>query len=203
MVRLFNSLPLFWCILAIPAVLMLMGYAGGDVIAMDLLHPSGEMSARAMILAMMVGPLIEIAGRRKWLLWWLRRRRSLGVAAFLYALLHLYFYVVDMGTLDAMLAEIGALGIWTGWVALLLFVPLALTSNEAALRALRTGWKKLQRLVYPAAILTLVHWIFIHNNLGPALVHFAPLAILTGWRVIRVLPRQGPPRAKAERAITD
>ena len=192
MTRLFNSLPAFWLILAIPAAMMLRAYVSGETIAMDLLHPSGEMSARAMILAMMVGPLIDLAGRRKWLLWWLRRRRSLGVAAFLYALLHLYFYMIDMGTLDAMLAEIGALGIWTGWVALLLFVPLGLTSNEAALRALRAGWKKLQRLAYPAAILTLVHWIFIHNNLAPALVHFAPLAILTAWRMIRLLRAQVP-----------
>ena len=81
-----------------------------------------------------------------------------------------------------MLAEFGALGIWTGWLAMLLFVPLALTSNNAAMRKLKAGWKKLQRLVYPTAILVLIHWIFVHNNLGQALVHFIPLALLIAAR---------------------
>jgi sulfoxide reductase heme-binding subunit YedZ len=70
---------------------------------------------------------------------------------------------------------------------MLLFVPLALTSNDASMRALKAGWKRLQRLVYPAALLVLVHWIFIHNNLGPALVHFVPLALLVAARFF--LPR--------------
>jgi sulfoxide reductase heme-binding subunit YedZ len=93
-------------------------------------------------------------------------------------MLHLIFYIIDMGNLDDMLAEFLALGIWTGWAAMLLFVPLAVTSNDASMRALKAGWKRLQRLVYPAAVLVLVHWIFIHNNLGPALFHFIPLVLL-------------------------
>ncbi|MEY3877743.1 MAG: hypothetical protein RLZZ191_1426, partial [Pseudomonadota bacterium] len=84
--------------------------------------------------------------------------------------------------------EFLALGIWTGWAAMLLFIPLALTSNDASMRALKAGWKRLQRLVYPAALLVLVHWIFIHNNLGPALVHFVPLALLVAARLF--LPRK-------------
>jgi sulfoxide reductase heme-binding subunit YedZ len=90
-----------------------------------------------------------------------------------------------MGNLDDMLAEFLALGIWTGWAAMLLFVPLAVTSNDASMRMLKAGWKRLQRLVYPAAVLVLVHWIFIHNNLGPALVHFIPLVLLVAARYFR------------------
>ena len=69
-----------------------------------------------------------------------------------------------------------------------LMVPLAITSNDAAVRALRAGWKTLQRLAYPAAVLVLIHWIFIHNNLGPALLHFAPLMLLVAARFF--LPRK-------------
>ena len=116
------------------------------------------------------------------------KRRALGVAAFGYAVLHLVFYVIDMGNVDDMLAEFLALGIWTGWAAMLLFLPLAVTSNDASMRVLKADWKRLQRLVYPAAVLVLVHWIFIHNNLGPALVHFAPLALLLAARFF--LPRK-------------
>ena len=42
-----------------------------------------------------------------------------------------------METLRNILAELGALGIWTGWAAFLLLVPLALTSNDASMRALK------------------------------------------------------------------
>lgn len=180
-----NNHLFFWLLLALPALLMLASYGRGQTSAMELLHPTGEFSARFMILAMMLGPLVTLFGAKPWLNWLLARRRYFGVAAFAYALLHLIFYIIDMETLANMLAEIGALGIWTGWVAMLLFVPLALTSNNAAMRALKAGWKRLQRLVYPTAVLVLIHWIFVHNNLGPALIHFIPLVLLIAARALR------------------
>lgn len=177
-----NKKSTFWLLLAIPALLMLRRYASGDMIAMDMLHPTGEWAARLMIFAMVLSPLVSLLGPKPWLNWLVQRRRALGVAAFAYSVLHLIFYVIDMGNLDDILAEFWALGIWTGWAAMLLFVPLAVTSNDASMRKLKAGWKQLQRLVYPAAVLVLVHWIFIHNNLVPALVHFVPLALLVAAR---------------------
>ncbi|MFN0046095.1 MAG: sulfite oxidase heme-binding subunit YedZ [Sphingorhabdus sp.] len=177
-----NKKPFFWLLLSIPALLMLQRFLSSDVLAMDMLHPTGEWSARLMIFAMLLSPLVAVLGPKPWLSWLVQRRRALGVAAFAYAVLHLIFYVIDMGNLDDILAEFWALGIWTGWAAMLLFVPLALTSNDASVRKLKAGWKQLQRLVYPAAVLVLVHWIFIHNNLVPALVHFVPLALLVAAR---------------------
>jgi methionine sulfoxide reductase heme-binding subunit len=181
-----NSKLVFWLLLSLPALFMLRAYFSGDVIAMDMLHPTGEWSARLMIFAMILSPLLSLIGPKPWLGWLVKRRRAIGVAAFAYALLHLVFYLVDMGNLDDILAEFRALGIWTGWAAMLLFVPLALTSNDASMRVLKSGWKRLQRLVYPTAVLVLVHWIFIHNNLGPALVHFIPLTALVVARYFLV-----------------
>jgi sulfoxide reductase heme-binding subunit YedZ len=149
----------------------------------DLVHPSGEWSARLIVFALMLTPLSVIFRGRRWVAWLIRRRRAFGVAGFGYALLHLLFYLLDMENVRNVLAEIGALGIWTGWVAFLLFLPLALTSNDASMRALKGGWKKLQRLAYPAAVLTLVHWMFVHDNLAAALINFAPLALLQAWRI--------------------
>lgn len=177
-----NKKPTFWVLLCLPAAVMMRPYVFGDVIAMDMLHPTGEWSARFMIAAMVLSPLLALIGPRPWLSWLIQRRRALGVAAFGYASLHLIFYIIDMGNLDDMIAEFLALGIWTGWAAMLLFVPLAVTSNDASMRALKANWKRLQRLVYPTAALVLVHWIFIHNNLGPALLHFIPLVLVVAAR---------------------
>jgi sulfoxide reductase heme-binding subunit YedZ len=185
----FNHRFSLWILLALPAVAMLSGYARGAADAMDLLHPSGEISARLMIIAIAISPLISILGPRKWLQWMAVRRRALGVAAFAYALLHLVFYVIDMGNVADMIAEVLAPGIWTGWAAFILMMVPALLSNDASMRALKAQWKRLQRLVYPAAILTLLHWIWVHNNLGPALVHFIPLALIVALRAFKSLPQ--------------
>lgn len=173
-----NSLPLFWLLLAIPGAAMLAGWVSGRTDTMDMLHPTGEMGARLMIAAMLIGPLMGLLGPRRWLLWLFRRRRSFGVAAFSYALAHLVFYLIDMGNLNDILAEIGAPGIWTGWAAILLMLPLACTSNNAAMRALGATWKRVQRLAYPAALLTLLHWWWVHNGLAGALAHFVPLLFI-------------------------
>lgn len=181
----FNSKPLLWAVLAIPALPMLWAALQPDVVFEELLHPSGEWSARLLIVALMLTPLAQLFPRQAWVKRLIRHRRAFGVAAFGYAVLHLAFYILEMRTVRDMLAELGALGIWTGWLAFALMLPLALTSNDAAMRALKAGWKRLQRLAYPAALLTLVHWAFVHDNLTAALINFAPLALLQAWRLAR------------------
>jgi sulfoxide reductase heme-binding subunit YedZ len=173
-----DSLPLFWLLLAVPAMLQMAGWWSGRVDTMDMLHPTGETSARLMIAAMLIGPMMGLIGPRGSLRWCLARRRSLGVAAFCYAVLHTVFYIVDMGNVADMLAEALAPGIWTGWAAMLLFVPLAATSNNAAMRTLKSAWKRVQRMVYPAALLMLLHWAWVHNSYTAALAHLAPLALV-------------------------
>lgn len=194
---LFSSTYFFWAILAVPSLPMIAGMANGSANPESLLHPSGEFAARFMIIAMIITPLRMLFPKASWLLWLARRRRYLGVAAFGYAALHTLLYVVDMGSLRLMLNELFAIGIWTGWAAFVLFVPLALTSNDWSQRILLSRWKQLQRLVYPAAVLTLVHWIFVHNNLGPALVHFIPLVLLESYRIWRKFSPGGDPNPQA------
>ena len=173
-----NSTAFGWLVLALPACDQLYGWWSGAIDTMDMLHPTGETSARLMIAAMMIGPLAGLLGPRRWLLWLLARRRWMGVAAFAYAVLHLAFYVIDMGSLEAILGEVPIASIWTGWLALALMLPIALTSNQPAMRALRAAWKSVQRLAYPAALFTLLHWWWVHDGASAALIHFAPLALL-------------------------
>jgi methionine sulfoxide reductase heme-binding subunit len=175
---------LLWIVLALPAALMLSSGAEPA----EMLHPSGEMSARLMIIAMMIGPLSDLLGQRDWLRWLLRHRRHFGVAAFGFAALHTFFYMRDMEwSLSDMLAEIDAPGIWTGWLALLIMLLPALASNDAAMRLLRRNWKRVQQLAYGVAILTLAHWILVVYDapLGPSLIHFAPLILLNLARIAK------------------
>lgn len=183
--RIFNSPYFFWALLVLPSIGMVSGFMSGSASPHGLLHPTGEFAARFMILAMMITPLRMMFPAHRWPLWLMHRRRYLGVAAFGYAILHVIFYVIDLGTLSEVLADALKLSIWTGWIAFLIFVPLAMTSNDFAVRKLRQAWKPLQRWVYVAAAFTLAHWIFLEYELGAALVHFLPLALLEGYRVVR------------------
>jgi len=182
-----------WALLALPSIPMIAGLAAGETTPHRLLHGSGETAARLMILAMMITPLRMLFPKPRWLGWLVRQRRALGVAAFFYAAFHTLLYVVDVGTLQRIAADFWKLGIWTGWAAFFIFIPLAVTSNDAAVRLMKRSWKALHRWVYAAALLTVVHWIFVENNLGPALVHFVPLALLESYRIVRTMR----PRATA------
>jgi methionine sulfoxide reductase heme-binding subunit len=179
---------LFWLVLALPGALMLHGFANDGSIAMDLLHPTGEFSLRLMVLAMLAGPLADFFGRNRFFRGWLSIRRNLGVAAFGYGALHLLFYVVDMGTMAAILDEISLPAIWTGWIALALMFGAASISTNAAMRVLGRRWKRIQQGAYIALFLALAHWVLLDREWGPALVHLAPLLIawsLRGWNRLR------------------
>jgi sulfoxide reductase heme-binding subunit YedZ len=70
-----------------------------------------------------------------------------------------------------------------GWLALALFIPLAVTSNDIAVRALKRSWKRLHRLVYPAAILTFLHWLLSAFDPTTAIIHIVVLAAIELLRI--------------------
>jgi methionine sulfoxide reductase heme-binding subunit len=186
-----------WLVLAVPAMLMLAGFARGTTLAMDLLHPTGESAIRLMILALLPGPLVDAFGPNRFLRFWIHIRRNLGVASFLYALLHLAFYIVDMQALAAILDELTLPAIWVGWLALVLMVPAAAISFDRAVRALGRRWKQMQRIVYLALAATVLHWLLLDWAWQPAALHLAPL--IAAWTV-RAWKRT--PRHQYERIVS-
>jgi sulfoxide reductase heme-binding subunit YedZ len=113
----------------------------------------------------------------------LRRRRDFGVASFAYAAGHTVIYLADKASPATILAEAGQPGLLAGWLALALFVPLAVTSNDKAVRALKRSGKRLHRLVYPAALLTFLHWALTAFDPTTA---YLPLAVLAAIELVRV-----------------
>ncbi len=193
MKKILNSRAFIWALLALPSVPMILALSGGASeadgrpAAEFLLHPTGEFAARFMIVAMIISPFRMMFPKSGFWYWMMRRRRYFGVAAFAYAALHTLLYLIDMGSLKAILGEFWSLGIWTGWLAFFVFVPLAITSNDLSMRLLGRNWRPLQRTVYVAAVATLLHWMFVHNDFGPALVHFVPLFLLEVFRIYRTI----------------
>ncbi|MDP1668980.1 protein-methionine-sulfoxide reductase heme-binding subunit MsrQ [Phaeovulum sp.] len=120
----------------------------------------GKVGLQLIVAGLAVTPLRRFAGLNL-----LRFRRAIGVLAFCYVVLHLAAWVV----LDMALLWSQALGdivkrpyLTLGMAAFALLVPLAATSNNWALRRLGgMRWRVLHRLVYPAAVLGGVHYLWL------------------------------------------
>ncbi len=185
-----NSRYFIWAVLCLPSLPIASALlAGGDHAAADALHESGEFSARLMVIAMMMTPLVMLAPRWRFFRWLLDRRRYFGVAAFAYAAVHAVIYLVDLGSAREVLGQFFTLSILAGWLGLFFFLPLALTSNDWAVRLLGRRWRVLHRLVYAAAVVVLVHWVLVGEEARGAVVQYVPLILLEGYRVWRVFVR--------------
>jgi sulfoxide reductase heme-binding subunit YedZ len=177
--------PLLWLFLALPGLWILCrwtatpaaygyGHAIGD---------SGDWAAWLLMLTLAATPLRLLFRGRRWTAWLMRRRRDLGLASFAYAAGHAGLYLADKASLKTIASELTAPDLLAGWLALALFVPLAATSSDKAVRALKRSWKRLHRLVYPAAILTFLHWALAAFDPTVAYVH---IAILAGIELLRL-----------------
>lgn len=124
-----------------------------------------------------------------------RYRRTIGLFAFAYACLHFATYLLLDQALDvpAILEDIAKRPFITvGFVALLLLVPLALTSNARAVRRLGfVKWQRWHRLVYVSAVLGVIHFVWrVKADLRAPLVFAAVLAVLLGLRLVDALRRR-------------
>lgn len=127
-----------WAILSLPGLGLLVGLliSGDPNKYEDMLHPTGEFAARFLIIAMMATPLSLLLKGWRGPRWLKKNRRYFGVAAFSYAFAHTVLYLLDSRTLTRVIDEFGRLDIWTGWVAMFIFFPLAFTSSDYFVRAL-------------------------------------------------------------------
>jgi sulfoxide reductase heme-binding subunit YedZ len=191
-----NSRYTLWLVLALPLLWATWGYATGRLFYGEVVHLSGEFSARLMIVAMAATPLVLMFPGKAPSRWLMRHRRAFGVGSFVYAAVHTLVYLDKTAMLADVIDDAADAGYLTGWIALLIFATLALTSNDASVRRLRSAWRRLHKLVYVAAVLTFAHWLLVAFSPGPALAHLALLGGLEGFRIwkqgrIRALARRG------------
>ena len=103
----------------------------------------------------------------------LRYRRGLGVGACLLSLLHLLHMVShtwqwNFRALKFMLFS-HQVGVWLGAIALLLMLPLTLTSFDAAQKNMGTRWRRLHLLSVPILILAAIHTVMVGSHYWGAL----------------------------------
>jgi sulfoxide reductase heme-binding subunit YedZ len=181
------SLPLSWL------VARAFGIAGMGLGANpvdELQDHLGQWGLRLLLVTLCVTPL-AVTLRAPWIM---GLRRTLGLFAFTYLALHFANWLVLDRWFDgsAILADIAKRPYVTvGFAALLMLLPLAVTSTDGWMRRLGRRWHRLHRLVYPAAILGCLHyWWQVKADWREPLLYASVLAVLLGWRLQRARIRR-------------
>jgi sulfoxide reductase heme-binding subunit YedZ len=151
LVHLLGWLPLVYLIYAF--------YAGKLTInpVQDLEQILGRIAIYWMVATLAVTPLYTLTGLRNLP----NRRRAAGLYAFLYTCLHLLvFFGLDYAFNLAQIWSLvtGKVYLLVGVLAVLLLIPLAVTSFDYFIRTMGRNWKRLHWLVYPAVVVSILHY---------------------------------------------
>lgn len=174
--------------LFLPASYVAAAFALGDLGARPLteaLHQIGLWTVRFLFIALAITPLKSILQWQRLVL----VRRMVGVAACAYILIHFCLYIVDenfdLGTVVSEIVRRFYLTI--GFVALVGLCTLAATSTDAMVRRLGRRWQYLHWLVYPIALLGLIHY-FLQSKLQvwEPTIFFGIYGWLMGYRLLAV-----------------
>ena len=156
----------------------------------ELEHECGKTALNLLLLTLAVTPVRELTSQPQLL----RLRRMLGLFAFFYVVLHFTIYLVldlelNFATLGADIAKRPYITI--GFTALLLLIPLAVTSTNGMMRRLGRRWQTLHRLVYLIAVLGVWHFYWqVKRDVREPLIYAGILAVLLGYRLVRARMRR-------------
>jgi sulfoxide reductase heme-binding subunit YedZ len=148
-----------------------------------LVHSLGDYALWFLMLVILATPLRMIF-RFHYLV---RIRRSIGVAMFIYALLHLLAYITSyLGwKIEELLKDLSERPyIIVGMVAFLIALPLAITSNSYFVRILGVKWRGLHKFIYLMVLLVMVHIIWqVKVDYTEAILYSLYFVILMALRV--------------------
>ncbi|MEO8308934.1 MAG: protein-methionine-sulfoxide reductase heme-binding subunit MsrQ [Pseudomonadota bacterium] len=170
---------------------------GADPVA-SILHGLGKTALNLLLITLAVTPLRKILHRPDLL----RIRRMLGLFAFTYVLLHFTAYAWLDQSLD--FRNVGSEivkrpYILVGMTALLLLIPLAVTSTNKMMRRLGRRWQELHRLVYVITALGLWHFYWqVKKDIREPLIYIGIFAVLMGYRLIT---KSWPAKAQGKTAV--
>lgn len=171
----------------VPGAILAWDAVGGQLganAANKALHITGSLSLVFLMLTLAITPLKLLTASANWI----ALRRTLGLSAFGYGVLHLGIYVVfdRDGNLSSALSEIASRRfLQIGMVAFLLMLPLAVTSTNRMIQRIGARrWKLLHRLTYVVAILGVVHYyLLVKSDVRQPLAFAAVLTPLLALRL--------------------
>ena len=140
----------------------------------------GEMALRLIVLTLFISSLSEF----KKLRFLIEVRRMVGLFAFFYVSCHFLTYIAldHFFDMSFIIKDIIKRPFITfGFISFIFLIPLVITSPKKMLKKLGFKvWKKIHYLIYPAAILSSVHFYMLvrANKIEPAIYIFLILVLL-------------------------
>jgi sulfoxide reductase heme-binding subunit YedZ len=180
---------------------------GGSLSANPIAEVENELGLAALIFLIASLACTPVRRAFGWT-WPPRIRRELGLLAFAYAMLHVSVYVFLDQVLDlqAMFDDIVKRPFITmGFGAAVLLVPLAITSTRSSIRRLGFArWQRLHQLVYVAAGLAAIHFIWrVKVDVSQPLTYAAALGLLLLIRVLFwTVSRRAPAASQRQKSRT-
>lgn len=159
----------------------------------------GQWTFRLLLVGLALTPLRIVTG----LSWPVLLRRLVGLFTFFYASLHFLVWILidHYFNWGQMLADlVKRRYITVGMAALLLLIPLAITSTNGMVKRLGgNAWRRLHRLVYLIGLLAALHFLWLAKGFRPdAFLYAGILGLLLGVRLFDVLRRRA---ARAARTV--
>lgn len=178
---------LVFAALFVPALMLAQaawGHALGPKPWQAATHDAGTWAIRLLLLSLFVTPLRQVLRQARIA----EVRRMVGVACFAYAVLHLGLYAGDLAFdwLKVASEILRRIYLTIGFVALLGLSALAATSTDGAVRRLGgVAWRRLHRLVFPVAVLALVHFVLQSKaDVTEPMLMAGLFAWLVGYRLL-------------------
>jgi len=143
-------------------ILLIFDFATGNLSPnpiQDLERRTGRHALVLLVLSLLCTPLNTLF---KWSEP-LKRRRALGLYAFMYATIHVIIFAdLDFGLAWSTLIKevIEKPRLVVGAIAFVLFIPLAITSFDIWKKRLKKNWKRLHQLVYFIGPLVVLHYLW-------------------------------------------
>jgi methionine sulfoxide reductase heme-binding subunit len=146
-------------------------------------HSTGTWALVFLLASLSMTPIRLLTNQ----VWQIQLRRLLGLWMFFYATLHFIAYIwLDFGFLmdDIYKDVIKHPRILVGFIAFVLTIPLAATSNQYMMKKLKSKWKKLHQSVYLIAILAVLHYLWlVKKDITEPFYYAVVLVILLGIRI--------------------
>lgn len=156
----------------------------------EILHTVGKTGLNLLLITLAVTPVRNLTKFNLLV----RFRRLLGLFSFFYLSLHLAAFVwLDLRFRWRIIFEEIVLRpyLTIGMLALVLMIPLAVTSTRGMQRRLGRRWTTLHRLIYPIGILGVWHFLWHGKQTSNEPVVYAGiLTVLLGYRLIRSWQRR-------------
>lgn len=176
-----NSKYLLWFLLSIPALEYIHELFVPSRHYPEMMQYSGELSVQLLVFTLCITPLTLVLKYTEWgkrvARWLLKNRRYFGVAGFGYALIHTILYIRQTFDLELIVLEALDWPLGTGWISMLILLPLAFISNQWSINKMGRAWKWTQRLSYIAIIAAFVHWLLLDFFIDNAMIWIVPLVI--------------------------